>query len=196
MAQIERAALKFAAKSQLKGNLGFLLIAFILYFVIVGITSCTVVGPVVLAGPFEVGLAGICLAFVRGSEKPSINNLFDGFRQFLGAFVAYLLTVIFTILWALLLIVPGIIAAIRYSQVFYILKDNPELDGLEAINKSKQMMNGHKGEYFVLLLSFFWWFLLGCITLGIAFVWIGPYISLTLANYYEELKKQRGEDSH
>ena len=53
------------------------------------------------------------------------------------------------------------------------------------------MMKGHKGELFVLGLSFIPWILLGCITLGIAFFWVGPYMCLTYANFYEELKKQQ-----
>ena len=189
MATIERAAIKTAAKSQLKGNLGILLLTLILYVVIVGISAVTYVGPIILTGPFLLGLAGTFLLTVRG-QKPGVNNLFDGFKQFLGSFVAYLLVGIFTFLWTLLLIVPGIIAALRYSQTFFILKDNPELDGLAAINKSKELMKGHKGEFFVLQLSFIPWFLLGCITLGLGFIYVAPYYSLTIANYYENLKNQ------
>lgn len=189
MATIERAAIKIAAKSQLKGNLGILLLTLILYTVIVGVSGITYVGPLILTGPFLLGLTGTFLLTARG-QKPGVNNLFDGFKQFLGSFVAYLLVCIFTFLWFLLLIVPGIIAALRYSQTFYILKDNPELDGLAAIKKSKEMMKGHKGEFFVLQLSFIGWFLLGCITCGLAFIWIAPYYTLTLANYYENLKNQ------
>jgi uncharacterized membrane protein len=190
MANIDRSTIKTAAKSQLKGNLGILILAAILYCVIIGISSITYVGPIIIGGPFVVGLMGMYLMVMRG-EKPGINNLFDGFKQFLGAFVGYLLVGLFTFLWTLLLIVPGVIAAFRYSQVFFILKDNPEMDGLSAIRKSKEMMLGHKGELFVLSLSFIPWILLGCITLGIAFFWVGPYMSLTFANYYEELKKQQ-----
>jgi Predicted integral membrane protein len=189
MATIERAAIKTAAKSQLKGNLGILLLTLILYVVIVGISAVTYVGPIILTGPFLLGLAGTFLLTARG-QKPGVNNLFDGFKQFLGAFVAYLLVGIFTFLWTLLLIVPGIIAALRYSQTFFVLKDNPEIDGLAAIKKSKELMKGHKGEFFVLQLSFIPWFLLGCITLGLGFIYVAPYYSLTIANYYENLKNQ------
>jgi uncharacterized membrane protein len=190
MANIERASIKTAARGQLKGNLGILVIASIIYIIIAAAASITYVGPLIIGGPFAVGLCGMFLMVVRG-QKPSVNNLFDGFKQFLGAFVAYLLTCLFTFLWFLLLIVPGIIAALRYSQVYFILKDNPDMDGLTAISKSKEMMKGHKGEYFVLGLSFILWVLLGMITLGIGFIWIGPYMGLTYANYYEELKKQQ-----
>jgi Predicted integral membrane protein len=191
MEYIERAAIKGMARTQLKGNLGIMLLILILYAVILGASGPTAIGPLLLTGPLSLGLAGSFLMLARG-QKPGVNNLFDGFRTFLGPFVASLLTAIFVVLWSLLLIVPGIIAALRYSQVYYILRDNPELDGLAAIDRSKEMMRGHKGEYFVLLLSFFWWYCLCILTLGIACLYVWPYTSLTLANYYEELKKKQG----
>jgi uncharacterized membrane protein len=189
MAELVRAELKTAAKAQMKGKVGFIILSFIIYAIILGAASFTVIGALLLGGPLTVGLLGVILMLVRG-EKPGYNNLFDGFKSFMSGFIAYLLVGIFTALWSILLIVPGIIAAFRYSQTFYILKDNPAMDGYAAIQKSKEMMKGHKGEYFVLCLSFFWWFLLGSVTLGIAYLWIGPYIAMTTANYYEWLKKQ------
>lgn len=189
MASIERTALKSAARSELRGNLGLPVVILILYTAILCISGPTCVGPALLTGPLSLGLAGVFLMLARG-EKPGVNRLFDGFKSFVGAFVAFLLSAIFTILWTCLFVVPGIVAAIRYSQIYFILKDHPELDGLEAIKKSKEMMLGHKGEYFVLLLSFFWWFCFGVVTLGIGFLYVCPYVNLTLAHYYEELKKQ------
>ena len=164
MEELVRSELKTAAKAQLKGRVGFIILSYIILAIIVGASGVTGVGPLILTGPLMVGFMGILLMIAKGQE-PSYNNLFDGFRTFMGGFVAYLLVVIFTALWSLLLIVPGIIAAIRYSQTFYILRDYPEMDGNAAIQKSKEMMDGHKGEYFVLPLSFIWWILLGAITL-------------------------------
>lgn len=70
----------------------------------------------------------------------------------------------------------------------YILAENKGKKALECIKESKEMTNGHKGELFVLGLSFIGWYLLGCITLGIAFIWILPYMSATYANAYQSLK--------
>jgi uncharacterized membrane protein len=189
MAGLVRAEIKTAARGQIKGTWGFLLLAFIIYGIIMGAAGATVIGALLIGGPLTIGLVGIMLMLARGKEA-TLNGLFDGFKSFKSGFIAYIVVGIFTALWSLLLIVPGIIASIRYSQTFFILKDNPDMDGYAAIQKSKEMMKGHKGEYFVLGLSFILWALLGTITFGIAFIWIGPYIAQTFANYYEWLKKQ------
>jgi len=189
MAGLVRAEIKTAARGQLKGTWGFLLLAFIIYGIIMGAAGATVIGALLVGGPLAIGLSGIMLKLAR-KEGPTLNDLFDGFKSFKSGFIAFIVVNIFTALWTILLIVPGIIASIRYSQTYFILKDNPDMDGYAAIQKSKQMMKGHKGEYFVLGLSFILWGLLGTVTLGIAFIWIGPYISQTFANYYEWLKKQ------
>ena len=73
---------------------------------------------------------------------------------------------------------------------FYILADNPELTAREALSKSKEMMNGHKWDLFVLQLSFFWWYLLVGITFGIAAIYVTPYISATTANFYNSIKEK------
>ncbi len=185
MADLARADLKTAARARLKGKVGFILLSCIIYGVVAAVVPG--LGTLIVGGPLTVGLMGVILMIARGRE-PSYNDLFGGFKSFMGGFVAYLLVAVFTILWSLLLIVPGVIASIRYSQTFYILNDNPGMEGAAAIERSKEMMRGHKGEYFVLCLSFFWWHLLGLLTLGIAYLWVGPYIALTFANYYEYLK--------
>ena len=97
----------------------------------------------------------------------------------------------FTFLWTLLLVVPGIVALMRYSQAWFIMADDPNIRPMEAIEKSKQMMDGHKWEYFVLGLSFIWWFLLCCVTLGIGLLWLIPYIQTTVANFYDDLKSNQ-----
>jgi uncharacterized membrane protein len=188
MASIERAAIKSAAKAQLKQNFGVILGSMLILGILLAVSSFTFVGGLILAGPFALGLAIVVLKSARG-ENPNVGDAFRGFKQFGGSFVAFLLSMIFTCLWSLLLIIPGVIAQLRYSQAYFIMNDNPEISGSDAIKKSKEMMKGHKGELFVLLLSFFPWYLLGCVTFGLAFLWICPYIYQTLANYYEELKK-------
>lgn len=107
--------------------------------------------------------------------------------------IIYVLIGIFTFLWALLLIVPGIIKAISYSQSYFVYKDLNDR-GLadkysltDYITRSRQLMVGNKWRYFVLQLSFIGWWLLGCITAGIGFIWIYPYYKLTMANFYRDL---------
>ena len=96
---------------------------------------------------------------------------------------------IYTTLWALLLIVPGIIKAISYSQTNFILKDQPELKYNAAIERSMAMMKGHKMEYFLLNLSFIGWILLGILTFGIGMLWVSPYMITTQAHFYDYVKE-------
>jgi len=96
---------------------------------------------------------------------------------------------VFTLLWALLLVVPGIIAAIRYSMAYYILNDNPEIGAMDAIRRSKEMMEGHKMRFAEMWLSFLGWFLLGIFTFGLGMIYAIPYYRAAKANFYLDLKE-------
>jgi uncharacterized membrane protein len=118
-------------------------------------------------------------------QKAGFENLLDGFGIFFKAFLLYLLMGIFFMLWSLLLIIPGIVALYRYRQAVYIMLDHPEYSALQCIRESKKMMQGRKGELFVLALSFFGWYLLPAIPL--VSIWVTPYTQLTYAFYYNAL---------
>lgn len=126
-------------------------------------------------------------------ENNYFTAMFSAFTRdrILPVFINWLLSTIFVCLWSLLLIVPGIIKSLAYSQSQFIVKDmvdsGQEVDATEAIRKSRQLMNGHKGEYFLLQLTFIGWAMLGCLSLGIGFLWISPYIHVTNAKYYRKL---------
>ncbi|HEY9575975.1 MAG TPA: DUF975 family protein, partial [Lachnospiraceae bacterium] len=123
-------------------------------------------------------------------EKPVVGDVFKGFSENFGTSVlTALLISIYTFLWSLLLVVPGIIKGFSYAMTFYILAENPQMSATEAITESRRMMDGHKMEYFVLILSFIPWMLLGTITAGLAYIYVGPYIQVTCANFYQELKR-------
>lgn len=104
--------------------------------------------------------------------------------------LAYFMQSLFILLWSLLLIVPGIIKALSYAMMPYIMMDHPEMGWQEAINESKRMMDGHKGDLFVLYLSFILWLLLVEVTCGIAILYVGPYMQATVANFYRSLKEE------
>ena len=89
----------------------------------------------------------------------------------------------------MLLIIPGFIAVFKYSMVNYILVDEPEIGALEAISKSKEMMDGHKLDLFILRLSFLGWILLGLLTFGILYIWLVPYMNVTTVKFYDSIKK-------
>ena len=110
-----------------------------------------------------------------------------------------IISYVFIVLWTFLFIIPGIIKLLAYSQTFFIYKDLNDR-GLSSsyrltdyITKSRQLMVGNKGRYFMLQLSFLGWWILGFITLGIGFIWIYPYYKLTMANFYKDLAEKNSE---
>lgn len=186
---INRKELKAAAKAQIKGNVGTFFGLSIVLGLILSVSAITIVGPFVLAGPLCLGIALFSIEVTRTS-KGNFGTGFNGFKQFGAAFVASLLMTLFTSLWALLLVFPAYIAIFRYSMTFFIIADDSTISGAAAIKKSKEMMKGHKWELFVLLFSFFWWYILGVITFGLAYIYVIPYIEVTVANFYEKLKEK------
>lgn len=132
-----------------------------------------------------IGFMIYCFNVVK-KANPDFGNLFDGFAMFLKFIWLGILTFVFIFLWSLLLIVPGIIAAYRYRQAFYIMIDHPEMSALECITASKQMMLGHKGELFVMDLSFLGWYILCAIPF--VGIWVYPYSGISYATYYVALR--------
>ena len=142
-----------------------------------------------ISGALMAGLLWYHLKIWRG-EEGEVRDLFSKFnKDFPRITKMYLLKTLFVFLWTLLLIVPGIIMAIAYSQAYFLMLDDPDLGAMDALDLSKQLMKGRKWDYFVMLLSFLGWFLLGILTLGILFLWIDPYVLQTLAGYYNEVIK-------
>lgn len=189
---MERWKLKSLAKSQIKGNVGILFVITLLTGLIGGVAGLIplvggLIAAVVLTPAFSLAVVKIYLDMTAG-QKPAVGDLFSQFSNFWGAFKVTFLVGLFTSLWSLLLIIPGIIKAYSYSQAMYILAEDPEMGALEAINRSKEMMQGHKMELFALGLSFFGWIVLGILTLGIGFIWIIPYMSATQANFHNSIK--------
>ncbi len=122
------------------------------------------------------------------ATAPDMGNLLDGFNYWWKLLVLNFVCGVFIFLWSLLLIVPGLVAAYRYSMANYILVNRPEIGIMECIRESKRLTQGHKGELFMLDLSFLGWFLLCLVpVLGwILQVWVSPYRSLSVLQYYEE----------
>ena len=107
---------------------------------------------------------------------------------FVGLPVAYG----FTILWSLVLVIPGIIKSYSYAMTSFILKDEPEMKNNAAIEKSMAMMEGNKMKLFMLDLSFIGWAILCIFTLGIGLLFLQPYVAISRAAFYEDLKAQQG----
>ena len=126
---------------------------------------------------------------VSRNEEVTWQELFARTDLFLPYIAISFLVGFFTFLWTLLLMIPGIIAVLNYSMVYYVALDNPELGAMDVIRKSKELMNGHKMELFILQLSFIGWGIVGIFTLGILYFWLVPYMQVTMANFYNEIKK-------
>lgn len=123
-------------------------------------------------------------------ENTDYGRLFDGFADYTRIFLAMLLKGIYVLLWMLLLIVPGIIKEYSYAMTEFILKDNPEMSGEQAICESMRMMEGHKMQLFLLDLSMIGWLILSLLTLGIGFLFSIPYLYSAHTHFYEDLKAQ------
>ncbi len=150
------------------------------------IAACFIFVLEVLALFVSVGFMSFALRIRRG-RNVGIYNLGDGFSVAGKVFIIFILQTIFVFLWSLLFIIPGLVAAYRYRLAYYILLDDPNKSPLQCIRESKLLMRGHKGEMFVLDLSFIGWQFLIIITFGILGVWKEPYIAVTYANYYNAL---------
>lgn len=188
---MERATLKAAAKKQIKGKIGILFLISLVIGLIVSALGCIPVAgqiaAMLLGSAFALATIDIYLGVTEG-RKPELKDIFSQLKNTLPAFCTQFLAGLFICLWSLLLVIPGIIKTCSYSQAMYILADNPGISPKEAIQKSKEMMEGHKMEYFILSLSFFGWALLGAFTMGILYIWLLPYMQATFANYYKALK--------
>ncbi len=140
--------------------------------------------------PLGWGYAVAFLANSRGAEDPfNVSRMFDGYKDFSRIFTTILLMQVYTFLWTLLLIVPGIIKALSYSMTSFVLYDNPEMKNNEAIELSMKMMDGHKMDLLWLYLTFIGWGILCIFTLGIGYFWLAPYVQTSLARFYEEVKE-------
>lgn len=123
-------------------------------------------------------------------ENVQYGMLLDGYKDFGRIFFTTLLMEVYTILWMLLLIVPGIVKACSYGMTPFILRDEPDMKYNAAIEKSMAMMEGHKMQYFLLGLSFIGWGILACLTLGIGFLFLFPYMYTAYAAFYEDVKAE------
>lgn len=140
----------------------------------------------ILLLPVSWGYAIYFLRHVR-METTYWSMLFDGFKDYLRIFPTLLLVGIYTMLWSLLLIVPGIMKSYSYAMTSYVLLDHPEMKYNAAIEESMRLMKGHRMDLFMIDLTMIGWFILSCLTLGIGFLFLGPYNSMAHAHFYEGL---------
>ena len=127
-----------------------------------------------LTGAFIYGLCSFFIAFFRQKDI-NPGYVFDGFEHFLKTFVLLILEGVLIFLQLLLLVIPGIVAAYRYSQAFYIMADDPSKGPMQCIRESKYMMNGNKMKLFMLELSFIGWIILAVLPTAFISAYTGTH---------------------
>ncbi len=138
-------------------------------------------------GPLNVGLIVYILNFVRG-KKFEIKDVFSKLNYVLPIWAVFALVSLFSTIGYILLLIPGVIITLMLSMTTYIMADG-ETKIMDTLKKSKEMTDGYKGDLLGFYFSFFGWILLCIVTLGIACIYVMPYMSVSMALYYEELKK-------
>ena len=192
-------------KSILKGNYNKVIVPFFLFAIISGVLqnqdiissiysdygvfSGAVYSVLVLvvASVIAVGLASFSLSIIEG--QIDINKLKDGLSIVNKAFIFYVLYIVIVVLGFICLIVPGIIFSLMFSQVYYILCKDPEIEVIDAFKKSAAMMNGHKWQYFKLSLRYGFYFFLSIFTLFIWALWLFPQMYTSYALFHKKVSE-------
>ena len=196
---LDRKQIKENAKDALKANYwpmilysaGIPLVLSIVCLILtkLGLGLISTIVSALISPVLTIGLCNVCYRVYKGEEH-SVSDIIDGFQNFGHIIGGYWWMMLWIFLWSLLLYIPGIVKAYAYSMTPYILADQPEIEAQEALKVSMEMTNGHKGKLFVLSLSFIGWAIVAGFTAGIAGIfWVIPYMNLTMAGYYAELKE-------
>ena len=144
----------------------------------------------ILGGPVRLGYSRYLLKLHDGAPAET-GDLFSQFHNFGKGFVLNLLTNLYISLWSLLFIIPGIIAAYRYSMAPFIMSEHPEMTPSQALKASSELMNGYKWDLFCLGLSFIGWAILNVFTLGIGSLWLNPYMNAAYAAFYRRVTREK-----
>lgn len=162
--------------------LGFTALAMVVGFLIT----------ILFTNVIEIGASKFFLDGFKGDVR--IGNMFSIFsqRNYSNMVLTQLKRQVFTFLWTLLLIIPGIIKTFEYSMIPFILADEPDLTSSEVFERSKALTKGNKFSIFVLELSFLGWYILGTLAFMVGRLFVHPYRYATFAKLYERLKVEKG----
>jgi uncharacterized membrane protein len=184
--------LRNRAWEQLRKSYWMVFVAVLIVFAVPTASAIGVIGFIII-GPLMVGLSIYLVDLIdQKTDGKKIELILEGFkRSFANSMVAILLVQVFTLLWTLVFIIPGIVKALAYSMTPYVIAEDPTIDAMTAISKSQELMRGHKMRLLGLYLSFLGWFILSILTLGIGFIFLAPYIQLTVANFYVDIRGKK-----
>lgn len=193
------------SKSILRGNYGKVIFPFLIVIIVNNLLSSAEVYQnlfsiseiesgvislaitVLITFPLSVGVASYSISITN--DLFDSNKLFDGFKIFVKSAVAGLIYYLVIILGFVLLIVPGIYAALTFSQVFYIISQNNDIGIKEAFKQSSTMMKGHKWQLFKLIIRYAFYLILSVFTLFIWALWLIPQMNVSFAIFFRELNK-------
>ena len=156
-----------------------------LAFLTVVAVVISVVG-LILGGVIEIGKARYHLNLIDGAAA-RFDDLFSAFPQFLAALVMRLVRGLLITLGMLLLVIPGVMLTFSYAAAPYIMAQDPECEGLEALRRSRELMKGNRMDLFLLDLSFIGWDLLSLFTLGIGSLFLNPYKEAARASFFRHI---------
>ena len=185
---LDRREIKAQAKTKIKGSVFAVFFALLVAGFVSGFGSAALIIGALITGPaMAVGMCVYLIAIWRDDEY-ELSKIFRGFDNLGRNIGGVILVQIYTFLWTLLFFIPGIIMGLAYSMTNFIMADTDCTAGV-AIRTSKAITKGYRWEIFMLGLSFIGWAFLGAVTFGLAYIYALPYMSLSFAGLYEELKK-------
>lgn len=192
---MNRVEIKEFAKKKIQGHLWdiwkIVLMTYGIFFgfgfliaILFGEDAATVslIGEIILL-PLTIGVTSFLVNFVEDKNFDS-KDIFNYFKSFVKIVGTLLLSAVLITIANIFLVIPGIILALSYSLVPILLVKREDLGIIETLKLSRTLMNGHKLDAFVLSLSFIGWAFVGTLTLGIAYIWIYPYMSVTFTKFY------------
>lgn len=183
----ENVALMRKAKQQLEGKWVNIAIGSLIYIVIIALAGSTSILEFLIYGPLTFGY----YLYIGCNIDTNVNNfnlLFKGFERFVDTMVAGLLISLACGIGYILLIVPGIIVSCGFAMTFFIMADDPNISGIDAMSQSWNMMRGQKWNLFCLWFRFIGWLLLSIITCGIGYIFLLPYMTAATMNFYRKLR--------
>lgn len=193
---MNRVEIKNFAKEKLSGNLGSIWKILIIALGISLASTCvlsilfnkmdadfldSLLG--ILMMPLGIGTTAFFVSLIE-NENFEAKDLFKYYHDFVKIIGVTVLMGLIIMLGYICFIIPGIILTLSYSLVPIILIKKPELGIVETLKYSREKMQGHKLDAFVLGLSFIGWAILGTLTFGILYIWLYPYMQLTFTKFY------------
>jgi uncharacterized membrane protein len=144
----------------------------------------------IVAAILEIASITLYLKMSRSPEPVSFGDFIEGFNNWARATLGILWQLLWIFLWTFIFIIPGIIKAVAYSQMFYILAEFKDVSVTKAMRISIEITKGRKWDLFVMWLSFLGWDILSTLTCGILELWLAPYKNMTYTNAYHSLMKE------